>query len=178
MKIFITALSLLISSATLSQSSTYNFGAQVDLENAVKNAVITLIKSDSGLTQKYQQHMDKAFDFLDPEDPRRIDASNMDNLQDWSLSLWKPSSSFRMGQGNITCDSDAEFASYEMGTMLVGFDTSYKRESTYGFWASVGFTFNFCEDEQGQITKSTLDITHRKWLGQEVVDDILGYYEN
>jgi hypothetical protein len=175
MKVLITTICLITSSMVLGQTLSYTFSEGVDLEAAVKNGVVGLIKGDLSLSKKYQDQMDKAFDFLDPEDPRRISASDLENLGDWSLSLWKPSSSFRMGQGNITCDSDEEIASFEYGTMLVGFDTSYKRESVYGFWSSVTFSYNFCEDSQGKITKSTLDVTHNKWIQQELVEDILGY---
>ncbi len=169
---------LLLSQLCFGQSLTVNFNGGEDLEMAVKKALVQLIKSDGALTQKYQEQMDKAFDFLDPEDPRRISASDMENLGDWSLSLWKPSMSFRFGQGNITCANDEEIASYEMGTMLAGFDTSYKREATYGFWSSVSYTYHLCEDDNGKVSKSLLHINHKKWIQQELVEDILGFYQN
>lgn len=146
-----------------------------------KQNIVSLIKKEESLTKKYKEQMDLAYDYLDPEDPIRLSASDMENLGDWSLSLWTPSGSFRIGGGDHSlCQDPNKYASFDAGTMLVGFDTSYKRESVYGFWALVSYTYNYCHDdnEPNQIGRGQLEITHRKWVPVEKVDDLLNYFEN
>lgn len=141
-----------------------------EMQESLKRAVIELVKSDAGLSAEYQKKMDEAFDFLDPEDPRRINASDLDNLQTWSVSPWTPSHSFRYGQGDYNfCTNPDEVASYDMGTVIVGFDTSYKREETYGFWAVYYYEYNWC-DVNDQTTKAKMTITHKKWVPRDQVD--------
>jgi hypothetical protein len=161
---------------TLFSLSSLSFGENAELKKAIADHV----KMDAGLTKDYTDKMNEAFDFLDPEDPRRINAVDIANLGDWSLSLWVPSRSFRYGQGDYTfCDDPKETASYDMGTVLAGFDTSYKREQTYGFWGVFSYktdTCDVCVDEtcsETKVTRSRTDIKFTKWVNAEQVDILL-----
>lgn len=146
------------------------------LDEALKTAVVSLVKGDVQLAQNYSFQMDKAFDFLDPEDPRRQAAADIDNLGDWSLNLWTPTHSFRYGQGDQSvCADETEIASTDFGTLLVGFDTSYKREETYGFWASINYFYIWCEKSDGTVGNSKVEVTFKKWISQETVSQILGF---
>lgn len=170
----ILAFSLVFSTSVMGQSLTMEVDPAMKFEDALKGAVVKLVKDNPSLATSYVEMMDKAFDFLDPEDPRRINASDIANLGDYSLSQWIPSHSFRYGQGDYSyCDIDSELASFDMGTALVGFDTSYKREETYGFWAVYSYTYDSCEDDQGVINKARLRLEHVKWMDSEAVSQLL-----
>lgn len=170
------ALSLLFTNNLFAQSITFEVAPDAKMEDAVKEAVVKLVKQEATLSQKYSENMDKAFDFLDPEDPRRIDAADVANLGEYSLSSWIPSHSFRFGQGDYTfCDMDKEMASFDMGTVLVGFDTSYKREETYGFWAVYSYAYDWCESDSDEptTTKARIRLEHKRWVSAEAVSQLL-----
>lgn len=170
------ALMLLSLNSIFAQSVTIEVAPDKKLEDALKEAVVTLVKQDPQLGQEYSKSMDKAFSFLDPEDDRRIDAANVANLSEYSLSQWIPSHSFRFGQGDYSfCDMDSEMASYDMGTVLTGFDTSYKREETYGFWAIYSYAYDFCETDSDEpvVTKARIRVEHKKWVSEEAVSQLL-----
>lgn len=166
----------IITLITLFALSTLSFGSDAELKKAIADHV----KNDVALAKEYSLKMDKAFDFLDPDDSRRISAADITNLGDWSLSLWTPSRSFRYGQGDYTfCDDPKETASYDTGTVMAGFDTSYKREEIYGFWAIFSYQIDTCEvctDDtcsETKVTRTRTDVKFKKWVTQEQVDVLL-----
>ena len=173
---------LLTLTSVWGQTITLEVSPEKKIEDAVKEAVVKLVNSDSALAQKYTESMDLAFDFLDPEDPRRISAADISNLGDYSLNTWIPSHSFRYGQGDYEfCNGEEEIASYDMGTVIVGFDTSYKREETYGFWAVYSYSYDWCEadsfdsaDPESETgTKARIRLEHMKWVSSEAVSQLL-----
>jgi len=151
------------------------FQGKLELDDTLKKSIVKLIKGNTDLSSSYSTSMDQAFDFLDPQDPRRMGASDIANLEEYSVSTWKPISSFRIGQGDSTlCDSEDQIASYEHGSILIGFDTSYKREQTYGFWASAFYTYDYCESEDfSEMKKSRLRLTFNRWISSTEVDLLL-----
>jgi len=163
---------------------TFSFAQDIALEgtlivgdhnfnDALKEEIVKLVKSQTQLANYYSQAMDEAFDFLDNEDPRRIDAREVENLSTYSLSVWTPSHSFRYGQGDYSlCQQPEEVASFDFGTIMVGFDTSYKREETYGFWAVLSYEYNWCEIE-GSTTKGKINLRFTKWLSASEVTGVL-----
>ena len=172
----VVTLVLLSISSTFAQSITLEVAPDSDIKDSIKAAVVKLVKGEATLAQEYSKSMDQAFSFLDPEDPRRINASDIANFDEYALSTWIPSHSFRFGQGDYTyCDMETETASFDMGTVLVGFDTSYKREETYGFWAIYSYYYDWCESdsEEPVATKARIRLEHNKWLSEEVVSELL-----
>lgn len=164
---------LFLALATVVMTLSSTFASSVFFEADLKQSILKNVKETPALAAEYSKKMDQAFDFLDPDDPRRMDASDINNLQDYSLSLWVPSHSFRMGQGDYElCSDSEELASSDYGTVVVGFDTSYKREEVYGFWAVYSYSYLYCEKDD-QITKSKTILEFKRWLSQEQVELIL-----
>lgn len=144
-----------------------------NFNDSLKEKIVKLVKSQPKLASYYSQAMDEAFNFLDNQDPRRINARDIKNLATYSLSVWTPSHSFRYGQGDYSlCQGPNEVASFDFGTIMVGFDTSYKREETYGFWAVLNYEYNWCEIE-GSTTKGRISLRFTKWLSEREVAGIL-----
>lgn len=176
MRFKVAAFVLLSIPSLFAQSLTTDVAPEVKIEDALKQAVVVLINGEATLAQKYKESMDEAFSFLDPEDPRRINASELSNLGEYSLSTWIPSHSFRFGQGDYSyCDMNTELASFDMGTVVVGFDTSYKREETYGFWAVYSYSYDWCEtdEQEPKVTKARVRLEHKKWLSEQTVSELL-----
>ena len=147
------------------------FTTEVDTDKEAAKMIVELVKSSS-LRAQYEKQMHEAFDFLDEE--WRTDLASADNLEVFKLSQWSPSSSFRLGQGDYDfCNIDTEVAGYHHKTQLVGFDTSYKRETTYGFWGNFSVNVDWCQDENDQETKSRITIEFNKWIDADTVYNIL-----
>jgi hypothetical protein len=173
MKHTILAVAIILFSSAFAQQTSVTIQGKTSLKEALKKAVVKMVKSESALKSYYVTAMDDAFSFLDPEDPVRQSAHDIENLGDYSLSTWHPRGGFRYGQGDYDlCSTPREVASVEFGTSLVGFDTSYKREQTYGFWSVVRYFYNFCEKD-GEITRARIDVEHLKWLDSKAVDGLL-----
>lgn len=169
----ITFLSFILCSLSFAQGGTIIIGEH-DFDETLKEEIVKAVKATPEMAKYYSEAMDEAFNFLDPDDPRRMSVSDIENLGAYSLSLWKPSSSFRIGQGDFSlCTDDEDLASYDLGTVLVGFDTSYKREQVYGFWAVFQYEYNWCEKEDGTVTKTRINLTFTKWLSSLDVTSIL-----
>ncbi|MCP4911809.1 MAG: hypothetical protein GY909_01725 [Oligoflexia bacterium] len=145
-----------------------------DLDSAVKYAVVTLIRINPELSKNYEEQMDLTLSHLEPDDYRRIEGANTAFLFEGMLSLWTPSVKYVPYKGSLACNSEMEISSYKKGTMLVGFETRYLGETTYGFWSSVEFTYNFCESIQGNVEQAEIQVTHKRWIKQELVEELLG----
>lgn len=132
--------------------------------------IVDLVKTTS-LKTDYEKFMLEAYDFLPPE--FKIPNSKVENLEPSSLSQWTPNSYFSIGRGDYElCDINTEEASVKSETQLVGFDTSYKRGVTYGFWGNFTVDTDWCE-LNGTVTKSRVRVTFNKWIKAAAVDALL-----
>ena len=147
------------------------FTTEVKTDEEVAKLVVELVKTTALRTQ-YEKHMEEAYDFIDAE--WRADITSADSLETLALSQWTPSSSFRIGQGDYEfCDMEKEYASYNYQTKLIGFETSYKRETTYGFWGSFSVNVDWCTDDNEKETKSRIQVKFNKWIDATTVDALL-----
>lgn len=147
------------------------FKGEFDTNEEAAKLIVELIKKTE-LKKDYERQMNEAFDFLDDE--WRTDLASVNNLDVFKLSQWTPTSYFRMGQGDYEfCDIDKEVAAYHYQTQLVGFDTSYKRENTFGFWGNFSVNLDWCEGELEENTRSRLRVKFNKWIDAATVESLL-----
>jgi hypothetical protein len=173
MKTLIVVLSQLISLSVFANQQIMIekvFAGSVNTNEEAAKLIVELVKTTS-LKSDYEKLMNEAFDFLDDE--WRAELSSVDALDTYSLSQWTPSTYGRVGQGDFEfCNMDSELASYEYSTQVVGFDTSYKRETTYGFWGSFAVNLDWCEGDAGE-TKSRVRVIFNKWIDAATVGALL-----
>ena len=144
-------------------------------ENTHAEMVVEIIKKNPSLAKAYTDQMKSAFDFLDPE--RRDAAAHIDGLGTYSLSKWTPTSAGRIGWSpEGFCNNETEDTVQASGRFIVGFDTSYKREQTYGFWAIFDYGSETCEnfaDETVGTLRDRTKLTFVRWVKAEEVYNIL-----
>jgi hypothetical protein len=136
-----------------------------------KAAIVELIKSEASLSSYYNQEMKEYYDFLDPSQIPTVSELTVDGISPWNVSSY-----FRFGQGDYElCDINTEEASYNYSTFIVGFNTSYKREETYGLWAVVSVNWDWCNDIEtlDKTTKERLVVSFSKWIDSDQVSQLI-----
>lgn len=166
----LTILGLLLSVNLFANTTTRTYEKQ-DFEKSLeeKATIIEMVKNTRALSKFYNDQIEMIFEDIHPSQ-----RPSLVTLSHYDLSLWSVASTFRLGQGDYQfCDKNTETASYAHARVIVGFNTSYKREEVYGLWAVMDLDWDYCENDAEEVTKERLTARFVKWIDNATVDSLL-----
>ena len=158
---FISALTINAQTASVNKNFSNRLVGVVGDEAIEKQALLDLFKNNRALSKGYNANMISYYDFLD-----KSQVATINDLVKDDLFIMEVLSNFRIGQGDYTyCDINKEVASFSDKRVIVAFNTRYKRENAWGFWAVVDLSWNWCHDDQtDDVFKAKLNASFVKWV--------------